>query len=112
MPILDPTTFRPTLDTFVDGKLLSPEEADLIVDLLDPAFPFADALSIAESVHVQIKIDDLAAVPHEQILKSGVTSERTAPGFQKYGFANGLAVIVTSGPIAQGHRGAGHDLGP
>ncbi|MEV6907083.1 hypothetical protein [Amycolatopsis sp. NPDC051071] len=101
MSILDPAVFRDTLDVFVDHKLLSSNEADLVVALLEPTFPFAEALSIADSVHVQVKIDDLGVLPHGDIVRSGVTSQRKTPGFQKYGYANGLAVIFTSGPIAE-----------
>lgn len=101
MPALDPAAFRNTLDPFVERELLSASEADLVVGLLDPAFPFADALSIADSVHVQVKIQDVSALPHDAILGTGVTGERSAPGFQKYSYENGLGVIFTSGPIAE-----------
>jgi hypothetical protein len=99
--MIDQALFAPVLSFFADRGLLSDEEISLIPGMFDAGFAFADAMAIAESVHVQVKIDDLAALPHEEIVGHGVTAERSAPGFQKYGFSGGLAVIFTSGPIAE-----------
>ncbi|MEV0237991.1 hypothetical protein [Nonomuraea sp. NPDC050786] len=99
--MLNPSSFTPTLDFFTDQKLISPDEAGLVTDLFADDFPFTDALSIAESVHVQVKIDSFSRLPHESILAQGVVTERDVPGFRKYGFASGLAMIFTTGPIAE-----------
>lgn len=101
MSTLIPSALRYTLDAFVGLKLLSSSDANLVVGLLDPAFPFADALSLASSVHVQVKVKDVAALPHDDIARTPVTGQRAAPGFQKYSYDSGLGVIFTCGPIAE-----------
>ncbi|MEU8082615.1 hypothetical protein AB0B57_03135 [Micromonospora sp. NPDC049101] len=90
-----------TLKFFAERRLITADEAGLVSELFDPRFPFAAAIGIADSVHVQVKVADIAALPHEDILSQGVTAQRDATNFRKYGFPDGLAVIFTSGAIAE-----------
>jgi hypothetical protein len=97
----DTATAAPTLSFFTDRQLISADEAELVGEMFEPGFPFAEALSIAESVHVQVKVEDLDKLPHDEIVGQGVVGQRIVPGFRKYSFPGGLAVIFTSGPIAE-----------
>jgi len=99
--VLDGSTFPTILRFFVDRGYLSTDEAGLVSNMFAPGFIFADTLSIAESVHVQVKVHDTAVLPHDEFLASGVTETREMTNFRKYKYPNGLAVIFTSGPIAE-----------
>ena len=99
--MLDPTTFTPVLSYFVGRGLISGVEAGLVSSMFTPEFAFADALAIAETIHVQVKVDDVDALPHQDIMAQDVDAQRSTPGFRKYSFAGGLGVIFTSGPIAE-----------
>ncbi|WP_117208631.1 hypothetical protein [Allorhizocola rhizosphaerae] len=89
------------LEFFRSEGFISADEQALIASLFEPGFVFADALSIAESIHVQIKCDDVTALPVAKIAAQGVTSQRTMKNFHKFSFPGGLGVIFTSGPIAE-----------
>ncbi|GIG90647.1 hypothetical protein [Plantactinospora endophytica] len=97
----DQSSASATLRFFTEQGLISDDEATLVSELFTPDFPFAAAMGIAESVHVQVKVADIGTLPHDKILAQGVTAQREAPNFRKYGFPNGVAVIFTSGPIAE-----------
>lgn len=97
----DQQTTAATLAFFADRGLISPDEAALVTELFDPSFVFADALALAESIHVQVKVANVTALPHEEIVAQGVTSQRSMRNFHKFGFPGGLGVIFTSGPIAE-----------
>jgi hypothetical protein len=99
--MLDRAAFEATLQFFYDQQLLSKQEPDLVLELFDRDFPFAGALKAAESVHVQVKVDKIEDLPHDDIKTREVISERSAPCFQKYGFPGGIAMIFTSGAIAE-----------
>jgi hypothetical protein len=90
-----------SLEFLQEIKVISADEAGLVTAMFEPDFAFSDALSIAESIHVQVKTDDLEKLPHERIRGQGLAAERTAPRFQKYAFTSGLAAIFTTGPIAE-----------
>jgi hypothetical protein len=102
--MLEPTAFAPALSFFTRHGLISDQEAELVFGMFDPNFAFASALTIAQSIHVQVKVDNVDALPQdeiEELMDPGAAAERSAPGFRKYGFAGGMAVIFTSGPIAE-----------
>ncbi|MDG4771692.1 hypothetical protein [Solwaraspora sp. WMMD792] len=90
-----------TLRFFTELGLISADEAALVDELFAADFPFAAAIGIAESVHVQVKVADVHALPHDKILARDLSAQRDAPNFRKYGFPSGIAVIFTSGAIAE-----------
>jgi hypothetical protein len=77
---LDRDAFVSTLDRFRDLGLLSAAETDEVLALFDADFPYADAVAAAESIHVHVKVNDVDALPHDEIRAHGVTatSSRTA----------------------------------
>jgi hypothetical protein len=99
--MLDRGAFESTLQFFRDQQLLSGQESDAVLELFDKEFPFAEALEVAESVHVQVKVDRIEDLPHDDIKTREIISERSAPCFQKYAFPGGIAMIFTSGAIAE-----------
>jgi len=99
--VLDGSAFPATLHFYADRGYLSADEAELVAGLFAPGFVFAAALAVAESVHVQVKVPDTTALPHDELMASGVTDFREMKNFRKYKYASGLAMIFTSGPIAE-----------
>ncbi|BBZ15125.1 hypothetical protein [Mycobacterium branderi] len=98
--VLDPEAFATTTQFFVDQSLLSADERQQIRRLLDDDFPFADAIRVADSVHVHVKVDDVAALPHNRIHRLGVVPQNANPGYVKYSFPGGLNMIFSSIPVA------------
>jgi hypothetical protein len=98
--LLDAEAFAATTQFFSAEQLLSEDECRQIVGLLDANCAFADAVRAACSVHVHVKVADVAALPHQRIQARGVAPENVAPGYVKYSFPGGINVIFSSIPIA------------
>ena len=98
---LDRDAFVSTLDRFRDLGLLSPAETEEVLSLFDPEFPYADAVTAAESIHVHVKVDDVDALPHDEIRAQGVTATSCTEGYVKYPFPGGINMIFSSIPISE-----------
>jgi alkylhydroperoxidase/carboxymuconolactone decarboxylase family protein len=81
--------------------LISAAENAEVLALFDPDFPFADALAVAESVHVHIKVDDTRVLPHEAFRTRGISPESETEGYIKYPFPCGLNMIFSSINISE-----------
>lgn len=99
--LLAPPRFREVLAAFRDLRLVSAAESDEIERMLDPAFPFFAAMRLATSVHVHVKVDDVATLPHAAIRALGTAPENERPGYVKYPFAGGLNMIFSSIDVAE-----------
>jgi hypothetical protein len=97
---LDRQAFAATTEFFCDQHLLTADERCQIQWLLSDDFPFADAVRAADSVHVHVKVEDVAALPHRQIRGLGVAAENQAAGYVKYPFPEGINMIFSSIPVA------------
>jgi len=64
-------------------------------------FPFADALTRAESLHVHIKVDVVSELRLDEIASTGGRLEYQKEGFVKFCFPDGLNVIFSSIPVSQ-----------
>ncbi|QIS19924.1 hypothetical protein [Nocardia terpenica] len=49
-------------------------------------------------MRVHVKVDDVAALPHERIRVKGAAPENEAPGYVKYPFPGGINMIFSSIP--------------
>jgi hypothetical protein len=98
---LDLELWKQTLGAFRSLDLLSEEELAEALALHDPAFPFFEAIRLADSVHLHIKVHDTEALPHGKILRLGTHAENARPGYVKYPFAGGINLIFSSIPIAE-----------
>lgn len=97
---LDPHAFAPTTEFFCDQRLPTADERRQILWLLDDDIPFADVVRAADSVHVHVKVEDVAALPHRQIRGLGVAPENEAAGYVKYRFPGGINMIFSSIAVA------------
>lgn len=98
---LDPDAFATTLDAFGELGLVTAEETSEILAMLAPDFPYAAAVSAAESVHVHVKVPDVDALPHARIEALGSTPTSCTAGYVKYPFAGGINLIFSSIPISE-----------
>jgi hypothetical protein len=62
---------------------------------------FADAVGLADSLHVNIKVDDIACLPMEFVTERGGHTENAKPGYVKYAFPGKVNVILSSINISQ-----------
>jgi len=72
--------------------------------IYDPAFPFADAMALADSIHVNVKVEDTADLPREKIEAMGPTVENEKEGYIKFAFPDGVNMIFSSIDISQDDR--------
>jgi alkylhydroperoxidase/carboxymuconolactone decarboxylase family protein len=98
---VDPGDVARTLRFCQDLGLISVAEGAEALALFDSDFAFADALGVAESVHLHIKVEDTAALAHEVIRAHGASPESEAEGYVKYRFPGGLNMIFSSIDIAE-----------
>jgi diadenosine tetraphosphatase ApaH/serine/threonine PP2A family protein phosphatase len=99
--LLDKEAFVRTLASFRGLGLLSQGEANEVLALLDPAFPYFAAVRLADSVHVHIKVDDVERLPHEHIVALGTRAENARHGYVKYPFPGGINLIFSSIDVAE-----------
>jgi hypothetical protein len=98
-----------TFDTAaIDRVLESVEELGLInktehgelLMVLQPTFPFAEAVRTTESVHAHVKVTDTDLVPHDRLQALGYRPENGRPGYIKYSTDANMNFIFSSIPIA------------
>jgi hypothetical protein len=60
-----------TLRPFLELGLVSVDECSAVGDLFAPEFPFSEALALAETLHVHVKVEDVRDLPRREILAAG-----------------------------------------
>jgi len=89
------------VSAFEELGLLAAREASGVVSLFDPAFPFADAMRSADSIHVHGRVDDVSAMPHDRIRSLEGQIENQRDGYIKYAFEGGINMIFSAIDVAQ-----------
>lgn len=89
------------LEEFLDRGLLTQKEAGQARDIVGAAFPFAEAVALAESVHVHVNVDDVSTLDSQTDLASLAQETSGTPVERKFVFASGLNVIFASEATAQ-----------
>lgn len=98
---LDAGAFAATLGWFSARGLVTDAEVAAVMALFDPAFPFFAQVRRADSVHVHVKVNDTAALPHTEIRALGSAAENARTGYVKYPFGGGLNMIFSSIDVAE-----------
>ncbi|WP_394837001.1 arsenosugar biosynthesis-associated peroxidase-like protein [Pendulispora rubella] len=98
---MDRTAVEKTLSIFCEWKLLSPSEKAETLSLFDAAFPFAEAMALAESIHLHVKVADTDLLPHERIRALGSEATSCTKGYVKYPFPSGCNMIFSSIPVSE-----------
>ena len=90
-----------TLEAIREFGLLSQPEVAEVRSLFQSCFSFADAVQLADSIHVNIKVDDVSRVPLDVIQAGQASRENEKDGYVKYAFPSGLNLILSAIPISQ-----------
>jgi alkylhydroperoxidase/carboxymuconolactone decarboxylase family protein len=98
---LDRTKWEDALRFFGECRLLTAPEREEVLGLFSAEYPFGAALRLADSVHLHLKVESVARLPHDRITALGVRAENARPGYIKYPFPGGLNLIFSDIPIAQ-----------
>ena len=91
--------------------LLSPRDIDETLALLSGNHPLARAASLADSLHLHVKVDDTARLPRER-LATAASVENEQEGYVKFAHAGGVNVIFSSIPVAEDEQLPGGDARP
>ena len=97
--MIDKTQALTTLAKFRDAGLLSEAEIKEVDTAFLSCFAFADAMQLADSLHVNVKVDDIGMVPPEIVADAQI--ENAKDGYIKYAFPSGMNVIFSSIDISQ-----------
>jgi alkylhydroperoxidase/carboxymuconolactone decarboxylase family protein len=95
------------LDFFRELTLVSAADSRSILWLFEAACPFHAQLSSADSIHIHVKVDDTADLPHAAIRNAGGQPQSEQNGYIKYAFPEGLNAIFSSIPVAEDDRLSG-----
>lgn len=88
------------LRSVLDLGLLSDTERNELLFVLTPEFPFAEAISMTESVHAHVKVPDTDLLPAGKLRALGYRPENGRPGYIKYSTDAQINLIFSSIPIA------------
>lgn len=92
-----------TLGFFSKLGLVSRNEPDQVLSLLDEKFEFSETMRFAESVHVHVEVESVQDLPDTEILRNGLlsTSRYQEPDMVKYSYPGGLNLIFSAFTISQ-----------
>jgi hypothetical protein len=88
------------LRSFQDLGIINDTERGEVLSAIEPDFPYAPAIGLAESVHAHVKVADVDQLPHDKIVALGYRPENGRPGYLKYSTDSAINIIVSSIPIA------------
>jgi alkylhydroperoxidase/carboxymuconolactone decarboxylase family protein len=88
------------LDFFRELKLVSAADSRSVLWLFEAACPFHAQLGSADSIHIHVKVDDTANLPHAAIRNAGGQPQNEQQGYIKYAFRDGLNAIFSSIAVA------------
>lgn len=100
--MIHPAALLGHVDQLASLGLLSPTEQSALAALVSDAFPYRDALAQAESLHLHLRLDDLASLPAE--VRGWGTIENERSGYVKIACWGGVNVNVSSIDVAEEDR--------
>lgn len=90
-----------TLETLVRNGLLKDYEVAVIRDFSQPGSRFHDALQLAETLHLHIKVDNTHQLPVNGFFKAGAELDHQKDGFVKYRFPGAINAIFSHIKVSQ-----------
>ncbi len=81
--------------------LLSEQEASETAAISLARFPLADAFRLADSIHLNVKVDRVGAEYEAWAKRNDGREENAKPGYVKYAFPDGVHLILSAIPISQ-----------
>lgn len=99
--MIDHDASRKLLDEVQALGLLTAAEVAEVNNTLLSCHPFADGVKFADTLHVNIKVDDIDCIPRDFLEARAARPENAKDGYIKYAFPGGLNVILSSINISQ-----------
>jgi len=81
--------------------LLTKDEITYVTTAMQPCHAFADGVALADTLHLNIKVNDIAALPEEFAYARGAKKENAKDGYVKYAFPGNVNVILSAIDISQ-----------
>jgi len=82
-------------------RLLTRDEISYVTAAMQPCHVFADGVNVADTMHLNIKVDDIACLPEEFAYTRGAKKENAKDGYVKYAFPGNVNVILSAINISQ-----------
>jgi len=100
-PMHKTPTIVDILAWFRSIRLLSELESRIVESVFEPCFEFTEAVKLAESIHIHVKVEDTEALPFDEFAHHGGVRASGRVGYGKYYFPDRLNLIFSTIPIAQ-----------
>src|SRR5437879_13030075 len=81
--------------------LVTKEEISYVTTAMQPCHAFADGVKLADTLHLNIKVDDIACLPEEFAYARGAKKENAKDGYVKYAVPGNVNVILSTIEISQ-----------
>ena len=81
--------------------LLKAEEVEEVKNTMLPCHAFADAVRLAETMHLNIKVEDIHCIPADFLAERQAREENAKEGYTKWVFPGGVNVILSAINISQ-----------
>jgi hypothetical protein len=81
--------------------LLTNDEISYVTTTMQPCHAFADGVKVADTLHLNIKVDDIACLPEGFAYTRGAKKENAKDGYVKYAFPGNVNVILSAINISQ-----------
>lgn len=98
---INPENFNNWVTWLMQHQCLSPAEAIQVRAIIQPDFPFASQLAIADTLHLHIHTAHVDQLPHQALLDQKAVIEYKTDGYIKYAFPEGINLIFSQGKTAQ-----------
>lgn len=101
MQLRNSTEATASLNTLLQCGLLTGHEVEVVNRLGAPETPLANAIELAETVHLHIKVDDTHKLPINQFFDAGARLDHQKDGFVKYRFPGAINAIFSHIKVSQ-----------
>jgi len=101
MKLLNSTEAAASLKALQDCGLLSGHEIEVVNRLGEPDSPLDQAVALAETIHLHIKVDDTHQLPINQFFDGGARLDHQKDGFVKFRFPGAVNAIFSHIKVSQ-----------
>jgi hypothetical protein len=81
--------------------LVANEETSYVNTTMQLCHAFADGVKVVDTLHLNIKVDDIVCLPEEFACARGAKKENAKDGYVKYAFPGNVNVILSAINISQ-----------
>ncbi len=98
---INPESWHTLITWLIDNQYLSAAEALQVRAILQPDFPFASQLAVADTLHLHMHTTAVSQLPQQAFFTQGATVEYQTAGYIKYALPDGINLIFSEGTTAQ-----------